>query len=89
MKITHVIDRRKFVCFELDRCPDGYMDSIEREDFFEIIWFRQGAQHFACLISPYRRPILSLEDKEGYLIAFKREYLEEEEKEYALDVFTL
>lgn len=96
MKFTHQIDPLKFACFELSRCPDSYLKSKSRENFFEIIWFRQSnevqpgqAEYFAYLIPPYRSTPVSIEGKEGYLIAFKREYLEEDDKEYALDVFNL
>ncbi|MFZ4928034.1 helix-turn-helix domain-containing protein [Chryseobacterium sp. Mn2064] len=45
--------------------------------------------NYLYLVPPYRMTTLDLEDKKGCIIAFKREYLEEDDKEYALDVFNL
>jgi AraC family transcriptional activator of pobA len=98
MKFIHQIDSLKFVCFELSRCPESYLQSSVREGFFEIIWYKHALDkdvqddqpsHYVYLIPPYRSSLVRFEDKEGYLIAFKRDYLEEDDKEYALDVFNL
>src|SRR6187402_2244000 len=96
IKFIHPIDNSKFRLFQLNECPDHYLKSIERDEFFEIILFKHkvntpnvGDGHFVYLIPPFRATGISLGDKEGYLIAFKREYLEEDNKEYALDVFNL
>ncbi|RBL89435.1 helix-turn-helix domain-containing protein [Chitinophaga flava] len=98
MKFIHQIDPLKFVFFELYRCPDSYLQNPQRADFFEIIWFKhpegngsdsKKGEHYMYLVPPYRLTKLSLDDKDGCMIAFKREYLEEDDKEYALDVFNL
>ncbi|RZJ99672.1 MAG: AraC family transcriptional regulator, partial [Flavobacterium sp.] len=94
---THAIDKKKFQLFEIDKCTDSYLHGIERDEFFEIIWFEHSDSHtdatpgqkYVYLIPPFRSLGISLENKKGFLIAFTREYLEEDDKEYALDVFKL
>lgn len=95
---THHIDASKFLLFKLEECPDNYLKSIERDEFFEIIWswdadnvgeLTSETNPSMYLIPPFRGLDVNLNGKEGYLIAFKREYLEEDDKEYALDVFKL
>ncbi|SMC40533.1 helix-turn-helix domain-containing protein [Chryseobacterium sp. YR221] len=92
MKFIHAIDPLKFVFFELCNCPDGYAADPQRADFFEIITCKDPERaegYYIYLIPPYRISEINLKDKEGYMMAFKREYLEEDDKEYALDVFNL
>lgn len=93
-KFTHSIDRSKFVLSKLKECPEGYIRGDARDEFFEMIWFTSGIfnsqkKESIYLIPPFRSLDVSLDDKDGYLISFKREYLEEDDKEYALDVFNL
>ena len=95
VKFIHQIDNSKFKLFSLSECPSSYLDSVERDEFFEIILFKAKntpatrADYSVYLIPPFRATGISVNDKIGYLIAFKREYLEEDNKEYALDVFNL
>ena len=93
MKFVHQIDPLKFVLFNLENCPDHYFQNAERSGFFEIIWFKDtkedGENDSMYLIPLYRRETLEIKNKQGCLIAFKREYLEEDDKEFALDVFNL
>ncbi|AZA76167.1 helix-turn-helix domain-containing protein [Chryseobacterium sp. G0186] len=93
MKFIHQIDPSKFIFFELCQCPDHYLHNPQRAGFFEIIWFQNDSDtkenDHMFLIPPYRLEKPDLEGKEGCVIAFKREYLEEDDKEYALDVFNL
>ncbi|WP_052496219.1 helix-turn-helix domain-containing protein [Pedobacter lusitanus] len=76
------------------------MQSTVRQEYFEMIWFsyknndtaadeNPAAEQFVCLIPPFRSVMISTEDKKGHLIAFKRDYLEEDDKEYAMDIFNL
>lgn len=98
MKFTHQIDPEKFLIYNLKDCPESYLQSAHREEYFEMIWFRykdninpespeQG--QYVYLIPPYRANPIAIKDKEGCLLAFKRDYLDEDDKEYALDVFNL
>lgn len=94
MKFIHQIDPSKFTFFELQHCPDHYMENLQRAHLFEIIWLMndQTSKHdnqWMYLIPPYRSGKINFEGKEGYVIAFKRDYLEEDDKEFALDVFNL
>jgi AraC family transcriptional activator of pobA len=98
IKFTHPIDDSKFLLYKLNECPDSYLKSVERDEFFEMIWFWPQQDQIShsdqnassiYLIPPFRALDISINDKDGYLIAFKREYLEEDDKEYALDVFNL
>lgn len=91
MKNSHQIDPLKIVYFELERCPESYLNSEERNTFFEIICqydSKNDAYVDIHLIPLYRASTFNTK-KQGYLIAFKRDYLEEDDKEYALDVFNL
>lgn len=98
MKFIHQIDPLKFIFFELPHCPDHYFQSSQRTHFFEMIWIKDHTgdesdqnegNDYIYLIPPYRCTKLDLEDKKGCILSFKREYLEEDDKEYALDVFNL
>lgn len=91
MKFIHQIDASKFIFFELQHCPDSYMEDTQRAHLFEIVWFINDQNNGHCMyfIPLYRSEKISFEGKEGYMIAFKREYLEEDDKEFALDVFNL
>lgn len=94
MKFIHQIDSSKFIFFELQHCPQNYMNSIQRVHLFEIIWLLSdhtavNAGHCMYLVPLYRSEKISFDGKKGYVIAFKREYLEEDDKEFALDIFKL
>ena len=92
MKFTHPVDRSKFILSKLNEVPNSYAHSIDRDEFFEMIWFSDNKtkdRQSIYLIPPFRSLDISLSDKDGYLISFKRDYLEEDDKEYALDVFNL
>ncbi len=99
IKFERNIHNGNFLLFRLDDCPASYLESIKRDEFFEIIWFEKGTassaahadykEHCIYLIPPFRATGIGVDGKEGCLIAFKREYLEEDDKEYALDVFKL
>jgi len=97
IRLTHTIDKEKFLIFELNKCPESYLKSVKRDEYFEMIWFYSLEDHnsdgeknsYIYLIPPFRSIHVSLHDKEGYLIAFTREYLEEDDKEYSLDVFNV
>lgn len=99
MKLTHHIDKESFLIYELSTCPESYWTNAGRKDYFELIWYvykddvtpaeNLHKQPYVCLIPLYRAVPFSADDKNGYLIAFRRTYLEEDDKEYALDVFKL
>jgi AraC family transcriptional regulator, transcriptional activator of pobA len=92
MKFVHQIDPLKFTLFNLQSCPGHYFQDPRRAGFFEIIWFKQinkNGRDQIYLIPLYRMEIPEATGKEGDMIAFKREYLEEDDKEFALDVFHL
>lgn len=92
IRFIHPVDRSKFIVSKINEVPGSYAQSIDRDEFFEMIWFSDDKlkdTQSLYLIPPFRSLDISLSDKEGYLISFKREYLEEDDKEYALDVFNL
>ena len=94
MEFTHRIDQSKFRILDIKNSQDDYLTKVDRAEFFEMIWYwplgKQARElHHICLIPPFRSFEFSFEARGGYLIAFKREYLEEDEQEYALDVFNL
>nr|WP_315030196.1 helix-turn-helix domain-containing protein [uncultured Chryseobacterium sp.] len=94
MEFVHQIDPRKFILFNLKNCSDDYFQDPQRASLFEMICCKnvnddEGMTHSIYLIPLYRKEILDWKDREGYIVAFSREYLEEDDKEYALDVFNL
>lgn len=93
MKFIHQIDSTKFTFFDFRNYPARYMENTQRVHLFEMIWFNEmngiDEDHCVYLIPLYRSEKINFEEREGCVIAFKREYLEEDDKEFALDVFNL
>jgi AraC family transcriptional regulator, transcriptional activator of pobA len=86
----------------LNNCPSSYLNDPGRKDFFEIVWLKDEDPLHALkmndfdvkgdwiyLIPPYRVHQLNKAGKNGELISFKREILEEEDKEFLLDLFKI
>jgi AraC family transcriptional activator of pobA len=82
----------------LEHCPPSYLNDPGRKDFFEIVWLqnemplhtvREGEAQgdWIYLIPPYRIHQLNKAGKNGILLSFKREFLEEEDEEFYLDLF--
>tara|TARA_R110002051_G_scaffold90012_2_gene158541 strand:- start:525 stop:1370 length:846 start_codon:yes stop_codon:yes gene_type:complete len=87
---------------DLADCPPAYLDDPERREFFEIVWLKNeealhDIQHdfqtlkgdWIYLIPPYRVHQLNKAGKKGVLISFKQEMLEDDLKEFLLDVFRI
>jgi AraC-like DNA-binding protein len=86
----------------LSNCPPSYLYDPARKDFFEIVWLKNEEPLHALrsddmnvkgdwiyLIPPYRVHQLNKAGKKGELISFKREILEEDDKEFLLDLFKI
>jgi len=86
----------------LNNCPPSYLNDPNRKDFFEIVWLKNEDPLHALkiednnvkgdwiyLIPPYRVHQLNKAGKNGELISFKREILEEGDKEFLLDLFKI
>ncbi|MHB8209472.1 helix-turn-helix domain-containing protein [Mucilaginibacter sp.] len=86
----------------LNNCPPSYLYDPARKDFFEIVWLNnEDPLHdlkvndldikgdWIYLIPPYRVHQLNKAGKKGELISFKREILEEDDKEFLLDLFKI
>jgi AraC family transcriptional activator of pobA len=85
----------------LDNCPPSYLDDPGRKEFFEIVWLKnEDALHtvkggevmrgdWIYLIPPYRVHQLNKAGKKGVLLSFKRDFLDEDVKEFLLDVFKI
>lgn len=86
----------------LGDCPPSYLNDPGRKDFFEIVWLNnEEALHalkdtaleargdWIYLIPPYRVHQLNKAGKNGELISFKKSMLEEEDKEFLLDLFKI
>ena len=86
----------------LNNCPPSYLNDPGRKDFFEIVWLKNEDPLHALkvddkdvkgdwiyLIPPYRVHQLNKAGKNGELISFKREILEEGDKEFLLDIFKI
>ncbi len=87
---------------DLANCPPAYLYDRSRSEFFEIVWLRdEDALHelhdlrtpvhgdWLYLIPPYRVHQLNKAGKKGVLISFKREIIEDDIKEFILDVFRI
>ncbi len=87
---------------DLIDCPPSYLDDPGRREFFEIVWLKNekalhAPQHsfqtlqgdWIYLIPPYRVHQLNKAGKKGVLLSFKRELLEDDLKEFLLDVFRM
>jgi AraC family transcriptional activator of pobA len=83
-------------------CPPSYLNDPGRKDFFEIVWLKNEAPlhdtknndfeikgDWIYLIPPYRVHQLNKAGKNGELLSFKREVLEEDDKEFLLDIFKI
>lgn len=86
----------------LNNCPPSYLNDPGRKDFFEIVWLKnEDPLHgipdpayrikgdWIYLIPPYRVHQLNKAGKNGQLISFKRSMLEEEDKDFLLDLFRI
>lgn len=86
----------------LGNCPPSYLNDPDRKDFFEIVWLKNEDPLHALkdtefepkgdwiyLIPPYRVHQLNKAGKNGELISFKRNMLEDEDKEFLLDLFKI
>jgi len=86
----------------LEKCPPSYLNDPGRKDFFEIVWLQNEfplhaikeeekpvAGHWIYLIPPYRVHQLNKAGKNGILLSFKRDFLDEEDKEFYLDIFKI
>jgi AraC family transcriptional activator of pobA len=102
-KIEEVIGLSNTPIFirNLDNCPPSYLDDPGRKEFFEIVWLKnENALHtikgaeamrgdWIYLIPPYRVHQLNKAGKKGVLLSFKRDFLDEDVKEFLLDVFKI
>ena len=86
----------------LDNCPPSYLDDPGRKDFFEIVWLKnEDPLHdtkspgfdikgdWIYLIPPYRVHQLNKAGKNGELLSFKKDFLDEDDKEFLLDIFKI
>jgi AraC family transcriptional activator of pobA len=86
----------------LDHCPPSYLNDPSRKEFFEIVWLKnEDALHamkgadipvkgdWIYLIPPYRVHQLNKAGKKGILLSFKRDILDEDAKEFMLDIFRI
>jgi AraC family transcriptional activator of pobA len=86
----------------LENCPPSYLNDPGRKDFFEIVWLQDelplhevkeeedsNSRNWIYLIPPYRVHQLNKAGKKGILLSFKRDFLEDEDKEFYLDLFKI
>lgn len=86
----------------LANCPPSYLNDPGRKDFFEIVWLQNelplhevkqeedsSSRNWIYLIPPYRVHQLNKAGKNGILLSFKRDFLEDEDKEFYLDLFKI
>lgn len=86
----------------LANCPPSYLNDPSRKEFFEVVWLKdeyalhavedEGKPekgHWIYLLPPYRVHQLNKAGKKGVLLSFKRDLLDEDAKEFSLDVFKI
>jgi AraC family transcriptional activator of pobA len=86
----------------LGNCPASYLNDPGRKDFFEVVWLKdenplhalkdtdfESKGNWIYLIPPYRVHQLNKAGKNGELISFKRAILEDNDKEFLLDLFKI
>jgi AraC-like DNA-binding protein len=101
-KLRGELERTLIYIRNLDNCPPSYLNDPSRKDFFEVVWLKDeyalhavkeedqpGKGHWIYLLPPYRVHQLNKAGKKGVLFSFKRELLDEDVKEFSLDVFKL
>jgi len=104
MNLEPTLDLEKAMLYirNLNNCPPSYLNDPGRKDFFEIVWLKnEDPLHgitdpayrikgdWIYLIPPYRVHQLNKAGKNGELISFKRSMLEEEDKDFLLDLFRI
>jgi len=98
---TAVLEKSLMYIRNLANCPPSYLNDPGRKDFFEIVWLKdeyplhqvEDGQNikgdWIYLIPPYRVHQLNKAGKNGELISFKRDVLDEGDKEFFLDLFKM
>jgi AraC family transcriptional regulator, transcriptional activator of pobA len=87
---------------KLEDCPPSYLNDPWRKDFFEIVWLQNEFPlhsikdgklpekgDWLYLIPPYRVHQLNKAGKKGIILSFKRDFLDEDDKEFFLDIFKI
>jgi AraC family transcriptional activator of pobA len=101
-KLSVELQNTKIYIRDLDNCPPSYLNDPSRKEFFEILWLKnEHALHpvkeqkyalkgdWIYLLPPYRVHQLNKAGKKGVLLSFKRDFLEDDIKEFSLDVFKM
>jgi AraC family transcriptional activator of pobA len=101
-KLRGELDKTLIYIRNLDNCPPSYLNDPSRKDFFEVVWLKDeyalhaikekdqpGKGYWIYLLPPYRVHQLNKAGKKGVLFSFKRELLDEDAKEFSLDVFKI
>jgi len=86
----------------LANCPPSYLADPGRKDYFEIVWLRQELPlhtikenevltkgDWIYLIPPYRVHQLNKAGKNGILLSFKSDFLDDADTEFYLDLFKI
>ena len=100
--VSDQLDKTLIYIRNLANCPPSYLNDPSRKEFFEVVWLKneyplhalpEGETpekgHWIYLLPPYRVHQLNKAGKKGILLSFKRELLDEGEKEFSLDVFKI
>ncbi|RZL47594.1 MAG: AraC family transcriptional regulator, partial [Pedobacter sp.] len=102
METSLGLEKAELYIRNLNNCPPSYLNDPGRKDFFEIVWLKnEDPLHgltdpsyrvkgdWIYLIPPYRVHQLNKAGKNGELISFKRSMLEDEDKDFLLDLFRI
>ena len=101
-KLSVELNKTLIYIRDLANCPPSYLNDPSRKEFFEIVWLKnENALHtikggdvtlkgdWIYLIPPYRVHQLNKAGKKGILLSFKRDILDDDVKEFLLDVFKI
>ena len=102
LNTTSGLEKSLIYIRKLENCPPSYLNDPWRKDFFEIVWLQNefplhtikdgGVPErgdWIYLIPPYRVHQLNKAGKNGIILSFKRDFLDEEDKEFYLDIFKI
>ncbi len=101
-KVTDDLNASLIYIRNLANCPPSYLNDPGRKAFFEVVWLKNEYPlhavkeddkpvkgHWIYLLPPYRVHQLNKAGKKGVLLSFKRDLLDEEAKEFSMDVFKI
>ncbi|QES88050.1 helix-turn-helix domain-containing protein [Rhizosphaericola mali] len=94
---SHLLDPSKFVVSELTQNHNNKIFKTNQVLLFKMFWYHENINrnedasrlNTILFVPPSQTLNKSIFYEEGFIIAFDREYLQEDDKEFSIDVFNL